>query len=122
MLNLCRDGGFLHELLNILGNFCNPRGLFRVNGFQQLEEVFEQARRAQQKIAASADSDGKSARHRHIKHVAQFAEVGVFAANAVSHAGVNLREGQGKLRHIAARVLIQLVLNARRNGMYGAAQ
>ena len=84
--NLFGNGSFQYKLLNLLRYFSNKGGFVGVDRLEQFEKIFEQTRRAQQKIAARAYGNGKAARHWHGQHVAQFAQVGGFAAHAVGHA------------------------------------
>ena len=81
-------------------------------------DLLEQAAGAQQGQAAGLDGDREAGRHGHVQHVAQFAQVGVFAAHAVAHAGVHFRQGQDERIDVAAGMLLQLVLDVPPDGSH----
>ena len=113
------NGRVHDELFRPGRGFADAGRIVRVHGAEREMDVFEQLAASQQQRNARLDGDGETARHGHVQHVAQFAQVGGFAADAVGHAGVHLAERQGQRGHVAAGMLFQLALNAGAQGLHG---
>ena len=101
------------ESFDIVSGITQTGWVFHIGGVETIMNLSGQgAVILEQHAGGGPRGDGKAFGNGHIQHVAQFPQVGVFAAHAVGHAGIDLGKGQRQGVDVAAAVFRQFVLDA----------